>query len=79
MCSALPVHTRVHIWLFLQAQLECYATGSPFPSIIWKTPLSDYISDPYRGEWIDGSIESTSPEKKYLIYATGETIQFSVK
>ena len=54
-------------------------SGSPPPSILWRTPMGDYITDPYRGEWLDSSVSDTSSEKKYRIYATGEIVHFQIR
>ncbi|XP_067945821.1 leucine-rich repeat and fibronectin type-III domain-containing protein 4-like [Watersipora subatra] len=62
-----------------QVKLNCSTTGSPHPSIVWKTPLFDYLSDPHMGEWLDGSVPPTFGEKKYRIYATGEVVHFIVQ
>lgn len=60
-------------------KLTCHVTGDPYPSVVWQTPLGDLISDPYRGQWLDNSINSTLGEVMYKIYATGEAISFSIK
>lgn len=41
--------------------------------------MGDYMSDPNFGAWLDSSINKTSSEKLYQVYATGEQIDFSVK
>lgn len=53
--------------------------GDPTPSVIWKTPNGDTLTDPQHGHWLDGTIGTISAAKIYQIYATGEIVHFTVR
>ena len=63
----------------VQVQIRCVVSGNPTPSVVWKTPTGDSLSDPERGQWLDSSVDDMSASKVYQVQATGERVDFAVR